>query len=287
MTKISEMTEKISPVANDVLAWLDSEDTNNATKNKTFKLSSLWNAIFGNRTSDNIPEGSTSLYATETNLWNSTIIQALQNDKADKDNVLELDNTTEYIPTEDYHPATKEYVDTRSLPDASETVKGVVEKATQAETIAWTSDKYLDAAQIKSRYSNWDIIAWTDFTAIELNTRRSTTSLTPVMVKSAYITYWWTYRINFVYWTTNDALNGRAYSQIYKNWTPYWALNTWPISNSTDQNVTESLSFDAWDSVELYIYKNADADWADAANFNIKYSIYKEIENITTINNIN
>lgn len=31
--------------------------------------------------------------------------------KADKDNVLQLDNTVAYIPTQDYHPATKEYVD--------------------------------------------------------------------------------------------------------------------------------------------------------------------------------
>lgn len=31
--------------------------------------------------------------------------------KADKVNVLELDNTTPYVPTEDYHPATKQYVD--------------------------------------------------------------------------------------------------------------------------------------------------------------------------------
>ena len=34
--------------------------------------------------------------------------------KADKINVLELDNTTPYTPTENYHPATKTYVDTLS-----------------------------------------------------------------------------------------------------------------------------------------------------------------------------
>lgn len=32
--------------------------------------------------------------------------------KADKTNVLQLDNTTEYTPTADYHPTTKKYVDT-------------------------------------------------------------------------------------------------------------------------------------------------------------------------------
>ena len=37
--------------------------------------------------------------------------QKLHNDKADKSNVLELDNTKEYTPSADYHPATKAYVD--------------------------------------------------------------------------------------------------------------------------------------------------------------------------------
>jgi hypothetical protein len=31
--------------------------------------------------------------------------------KADKDNVLELDNTTEFTPSSDFHPSTKKYVD--------------------------------------------------------------------------------------------------------------------------------------------------------------------------------
>lgn len=38
-------------------------------------------------------------------------ITNLQNKKADKVNVLELDNTTPFDPTSDYHPATKKYVD--------------------------------------------------------------------------------------------------------------------------------------------------------------------------------
>lgn len=40
-----------------------------------------------------------------------TNITSLQNNKADKVNVLEKDNTTPYSPTADYHPATKAYVD--------------------------------------------------------------------------------------------------------------------------------------------------------------------------------
>lgn len=38
--------------------------------------------------------------------------KAYADTKADKINVLQLDNTTEYTPTADYHPTTKKYVDT-------------------------------------------------------------------------------------------------------------------------------------------------------------------------------
>jgi hypothetical protein len=40
-----------------------------------------------------------------------TNITNLQNNKADKTNVLQLNNTTPFDPTSDYHPATKKYVD--------------------------------------------------------------------------------------------------------------------------------------------------------------------------------
>ncbi len=38
-------------------------------------------------------------------------VDSLNSNKADKNNVLELDNTDSYIPTTDYHPVTKKYVD--------------------------------------------------------------------------------------------------------------------------------------------------------------------------------
>lgn len=43
--------------------------------------------------------------------------------KADKSNVLELDNTTEFTPDADYEPATKKYVDD-NIPDVSGLVEG-------------------------------------------------------------------------------------------------------------------------------------------------------------------
>ena len=45
----------------------------------------------------------------------------LYRDKADKTEVLTKNNTIEYIPTHDYHPATKKYIDTK----ATETLQAV------------------------------------------------------------------------------------------------------------------------------------------------------------------
>lgn len=71
---------------------------------------------------DNIPNGTTHAITTilevsqiSSNLaeieQNTDAINLLENNKADKNNVLELDNTDSYTPTLDYHPATKKYVD--------------------------------------------------------------------------------------------------------------------------------------------------------------------------------
>lgn len=44
-------------------------------------------------------------------ILNTALIQKLRKLKADKSNVLELDNTDTYTPVDDYNPSTKKYVD--------------------------------------------------------------------------------------------------------------------------------------------------------------------------------
>ena len=63
------------------------------------------NGMLGNviLTAEEIPFGAESDVDEE--------LKRLETDKADKDNVLELDNTTAYTPTADYHPCTKAYTD--------------------------------------------------------------------------------------------------------------------------------------------------------------------------------
>ena len=72
------------------------------------------------------------------------------NTKADKDNVLELDNTTPYIPTQDYHPATKEYVDSliggaswgeivNNIEDQTDLMNLLNERPTKTEVLTTTN----------------------------------------------------------------------------------------------------------------------------------------------------
>lgn len=150
--RTTDLPEKTNLNANDLVTWLDSEDSNLSTKDKVFSIDNIWDKVFTDRTTDNLTEWATNLYLNETNLWNSTTIQNLQNDKADKSNVLELDNTTAYIPTADYHPATKNYVDNMSIPLATETTPWIVEKATTTEVEDGAADKYPDAQSVYNTY---------------------------------------------------------------------------------------------------------------------------------------
>ena len=70
--------------------------------------------------------------------------------KADKDNVLQLDNTVAYIPTQDYHPATKEYVDSliggaswgeivNNIEDQEDLMQLLNERPTKAEVLTTTN----------------------------------------------------------------------------------------------------------------------------------------------------
>ena len=59
-----------------------------------------------------IADNTTAIEANETDIeTNATGISDLDSDKADKSNVLELDNTEAFTPTADNEPATKKYVD--------------------------------------------------------------------------------------------------------------------------------------------------------------------------------
>ena len=69
----------------------------------------------GDYTTDEITETVNKVFVTPSEKTlistNVSAISALDSSKADKSNVLELDNTDSFTPLADYHPATKKYVD--------------------------------------------------------------------------------------------------------------------------------------------------------------------------------
>lgn len=62
--------------------------------------------------------------------------------KADKTNVLQLDNTALYIPTLEYHPATKKYVDDLLLPSAVAYSSGKTQNISSDWTFTGTIPKH-------------------------------------------------------------------------------------------------------------------------------------------------
>lgn len=123
---------KATPVDNDSLWGYDSE----WVANVNFLFSAIRNYILSGITTTNVSEW-TNLYYTEARVSANSTVQS----KADKSNVLELNNTTAYTPTEDTHPATKGYVDNASIPQV----------ATDAEINEATNEtKFVNPKQAKS-----------------------------------------------------------------------------------------------------------------------------------------
>jgi len=79
-----------------------------------------------------IPKGGTSAWGSITGtIGSQTDLQSALTLKADKTNVLELNNTTAFTPTANYHPATKLYVDSASSGGGGGTVQDATTLAIQ------------------------------------------------------------------------------------------------------------------------------------------------------------
>lgn len=87
--------------------WTDVVWASDSLTNFNLTISSIALYTLTNSTTDNLPEWVTNLYYTDARVDNNATVQS----KADKTNVLEKDNITAYTPTQQYHPATKDYVD--------------------------------------------------------------------------------------------------------------------------------------------------------------------------------
>ena len=266
--KTTDLPIKTTPVAADILTWLDSEDSNLPTKDKWFTLSTLWTAVFWSNTTADIPEWS-NLYYTEARVSANTTVTWLWTTKADKTNVLELDNTTAFTPDADYEPTPKKYVD-------DEIAANLNIIATDAQSKDATQE--MVSINPKQLLSNWIIVSDTLIVSADTEAEIDVTAWPWVFVKVKEIemwnyVLWWTIRVKFdLKWL--DVGGDGAYWRIYIDWVSTWirqeTLSTTYVTFSEDFTLDWPIN---WTKVQLYISFDS---WVSttkvyAENFRIYY----------------
>lgn len=247
--------------------WASDEVTNfNITVND------IGDRTFADKSTDNLAEW-TNEYYTEAKVTANTTVVALWDDKADKTNVLELDNTTSYTPTESYHPATKEYVDNTPIPDATTTQKWIVLIATDTEAKEWTNEtKLINSKQVNDiNYTN-EVVA-SDTLQLSADTEREiSTGWSFQIFKQITLWYFsenWTVRVTF---DAEFGSNEYGTLRFRKDWVIVDSFT------STD-DVYKSFSYDVsiWKNTVLDIQAESNGTpWELIKNFRVKYDLVKQ-----------
>ncbi len=247
-TKFSELPTKVTPVLDDLVTGLDSEDSNPTTENKNFTIEKIWDTIFPDKTTNDLVEGD-NLYYTETRVTNNQTVVDLWANKADKSNVLELDNITPFTPSSAYEPATKDYVDNFSLPDATEVIKGKARLATSSEVMVRTDNTTI----VTPSKLGYESITSSDTIQASANTERTNASWNWVKVKEFEIwayRLWGSCRLKWEAKWTDVSWNIHWLVAIRKNGTVISAISpttTWYLPYQWDVNCVE------WDLIQIYI----------------------------------
>lgn len=246
-------TNKATPVDNDSLWGYDSE----AVENKNFLFSAIQTYVLNWLTTTDVSEW-TNLYYTDARVdANSTVTW-----KADKTNVLELDNTTVYTPTLDYHPVTKKYVDEQPSPDASETVKGIAEIANATEASAWLDDtRIMTSKKVYDNYGIYTSTIWNNIVIWDSNTPNTWLSNTAYEKKKEIeIGVQWdvSYEIKI---ENETVFSVNLYARIYINGVATWvehvaiSVDSWDWEQVFTWNITWLI---IWDLVQVYTYESDD-----------------------------
>lgn len=215
-----------------------------AVTNFNLTVDEIWTENFSNRTTTDLAEWVNEYYTEARVDANSTVVW-LWTTKADKSNVLELDNTTPFTPTLTYHPVTKDYVDTLAVPIV----------ATDAEAEAWTNEiVYINPKQLNNW--NWYSIVSSDVLLAIYDTQFNIPSwtLTYTKFKDYKVDIWGTYKVehNLV-----NSATWNVYSRIYVNDVAVWTERieaSWVATT-----YSEDITVNAWDNIQLYIYLTATA----------------------------
>jgi len=261
-------TDKTTLVDWDKVFWYDSESATPAIDwNKNFAMSAVANHTMSTKDTDDLSEWS-NLYFTDARVTSNETVVDLWTDKADKTNVLELDNTTTYTPTADYHPATKKYVDDFPVPSASETTEWIVERLTQTEAFIWEdTTRYMNSVDINLIHANvWFVASDTLISSADTQQSVPWTAVytKEKEIKAWYYPKWWTIKVKFdIFGATWAATYGR----VYKNWVAFWTEQVGSVWTWT--TFSEDLAFTEWDLIQLY--GKCNVSWWLLRNFRLYY----------------
>lgn len=126
-------------------------------------------------------------------------------------------------------------VDTSTFPEATETTKWVVTKASDAEVTTWTENtKFVTAKAVKDNY--WIItspIAWSNFLWVWTNVVNSTNSTTKTYSKNITVNYKWTYRISTTLYNDNSGWSAK----LKVNWSDVAtdSVTNWSVTIKSDE----------------------------------------------------
>lgn len=156
----------------------------------------------------------------------------------------------------------------KHLAQASTTNEWLVEMCTDAEALAGTDEtRYINS---KQAYDNYEARYWTASNNLkassdtEVNYNNANSWWLKKQIKMWL--HWWSARISFdLKWNVSD----KWYWRIYKNWVAIWTERSDETWNYV--TFTEDITFDYWDTLELYL-KNTWSNYATyARNFRISY----------------
>lgn len=302
--KTTDLTEKTTPVADDTLTWLDSEDENLETKDKVFKLSNIWSAIFGSRTTDDIPEWTTNKYASTTNVdaagaTMNTDTSLMGNSWfLDEDNMASDDATK--VPSQQ---SVKAYVDNLwtnvnwltedTVPDMdtdfnleydvdawiNKKYKMSSYRASETERIEETiTNKFITPEQLaKSVSATWMIASDNLRASADTENIFNTTSWFAVYYKNKEIELGnyvdgWVIRVKFdLMLDSASPWDTIAYWRIYVNGSPIWTERT--TSSNIYTTYSEDITVNSWDLVQLWLAESTSTWIKDVKtrNFRIYY----------------
>lgn len=135
----------------------------------------------------------------------------------------------------------------KGLGYATTSQQWVVELATDAEAITWTSTTLVP--NLKQIWFN--IVPW-NATLAASTANISFSNTTYEKKKEILVTLGWTYRVDFNITNANLWAGHNGYWRIYVNWIAVWTERNYTLVSSTAL-FTENFTVSAWDLVQLYM----------------------------------